>query len=105
MNNQNKLSNPNKIKLYDYLCRLEEELKGSFGKFNVSDNTLCAFLTINKIFRSYTETNKKKIGGYKYYILSNLQKPKKFKNIPGNDYAYLHLKHIRNAIAHGILYL
>ena len=102
MKQLNKLSNSNKILLYDYLCYLEKELKDSFGKFNIEDDNLCAFLDMNSIFiGSYTETNKKKIRNYKYFLLSNLRKPDKFKKIPDNDDAYLHLKHIRNAIAHG----
>jgi hypothetical protein len=98
----NKLSNPNKILLYDYLCHLEKELKSSFGEFDMDNNNLCAYLEKNSILLgSYTATNEKNKGGYKYFLLSNLRKPEKYKEIPGNDYAYLHLKHIRNAIAHG----
>ena len=98
----NKLSNPNKILLYSYLCNLEEELKDSFGEFNIKDKDLCTFLDKNRIFiGSYTEANEKKKGEFKYYMLSNLRKPDKHKEISGNAYAYLHLKHIRNAIAHG----
>ena len=48
-----------------------------------------------------SDKNEQKIGNYKYFLLSNLRKPDKFQNIAGNDYAFLHLKHIRNAIAHG----
>ena len=100
--NMNKLSNPNKIKLYDYLCLLERELKNTFGEFNVDDNTLCTFLENNSILLgSCTATNEKKKGMYKFFLLGDLRKPDKFKDIPGNDYAYLHLKHLRNAIAHG----
>lgn len=88
--------------LYDYLCHLERELKDSFGEFNVDDNNLCTFLKKNSILLgSYTTTNEKNKGGYKYYMLCNLRKPDKFKEISGNDYAFLHLKHLRNAIAHG----
>ena len=102
MKNMNKLSNPNKILLYDYLCLLEKELKGSFGEFDMDNYDLCSYLEKNSILLgSYTATNEKSKGGYKYFLLSNLRKPKKFKEIPDNDYAYLHLKHIRNAIAHG----
>ena len=98
----NKLSNPNKIMLYDYLCLLERELKNTFGEFNVDDNTLCTFLENNSILLgSRTATNEKNKGNYKFFVLSNLRKPDKFKGISGNDYAYLHLKHLRNAIAHG----
>ena len=102
MKNINKLSNANKVMLYDYLCHLERDLKDSFGEFNVDDNNLCTFLKKNGILLgSYTATNEKNKGGYKYYVLCNLRKPDKFKNISGNDYAFLHLKHLRNAIAHG----
>lgn len=98
----NKLSNANKIMLYDYLCHLERELNNTFGEFNVNDNALCAFLDNNSILLgSYTATNDKNKGRYKYFVLSNLRKPDKYKDKSGNDYAYLHLKHIRNAIAHG----
>ncbi|MCI7316071.1 MAG: hypothetical protein MR516_07480 [Bacteroidales bacterium] len=88
--------------LYDYLCLLERELKNTFGEFNVDDNALCTFLENNSILLgSCTATNKKNKGKYKFFVLSNLRKPDKFKDISGNDYAYLHLKHLRNAIAHG----
>ncbi len=98
----NKLSNPNKIKLYDYLCLLERELKNTFGEFNVDDNTLCTFLEKNSILLgSWSATNEKNKGKYKFFVFSNLRKPDKYKDISGNDCAYLHLKHIRNAIAHG----
>lgn len=102
MKNMNKLSNTNKILLYDYLCHLERELKNTFGVFNVDDKALCTFLEKNRILLgSYTATNEKNKGKYKFFVLSNLRKPEKYKYISGNDYAYLHLKHIRNAIAHG----
>ena len=88
--------------LYDYLCLLEKELKNTFGEFNVDDNTLCTFLENNSmLLGSCTATNEKKKGKYKFFVLSNLWKPDKFKDMSGNDYAYLHLKHLRNAIAHG----
>ena len=102
MKQLNKLSNPNKIKLYTYLCQLEVELKGSFGIFNIKDPNLNNFLEQEKLLLgSMSDKNEQKIGNYKYFLLSNLRKPDKFKNIAGNDYAFLHLKHIRNAIAHG----
>ena len=45
--------------------------------------------------------NEQKIGNYKYFLLSNLRKPDKFKNNAGNDHAFLQLKQKTNAIAHG----
>ena len=102
MKQLNKLSNPNKIKLYTYLCQLEVELKGSFGMFNIKDPNLNNFLEQEKLLLGrMSDKNEQKIGNYKYFLLSNLRKPDKFPNIAGNDYAFLHLKHIRNAIAHG----
>ena len=102
MKQNNKLSNPNKIKLYSYLCLLEDELKGTFGSYNDNSKQLVDFLEAEKIFlNSLTESNKKKCGQYKHFLLCNLRKPEIFKNITGNDKAYLYLKHIRNAIAHG----
>lgn len=102
MKQLNKLSNPNKIKLYTFLCLLEVELKGSFGIFNIKDPNLNNFLEQERLLLgSMSDKNEQKIRNYKYFLLSNLRKPDKFKNIAGNDYAILHLKHIRNAIAHG----
>lgn len=102
MKQLNKLSNPNKIKLYTYLCQLEMDLKGTFGKFNIKDPKFNNFLEQEKLLLgSLTEKNDQKMGNYKYFLLSNLRKPDKFKDVAGNDYAFLHLKHIRNAIAHG----
>ena len=102
MKQLNKLSNTNKIKLYTYLCQLEMDLKGTFGKFNIKDPKFNNFLEQEKLLLgSLTEKNDQKMGNYKYFLLSNLRKPDKFKYIAGNDHAFLHLKHIRNAIAHG----
>lgn len=102
MKQLNKLSNHNKIKLYTYLCQLEVDLKDSFGIFNIKDPKLNKFLEQEKLLLgSMTEKNEQEIGNYKYFLLSNLRKPDKFKDIVGNDHVFLHLKHIRNAIAHG----
>ena len=102
MKQLNKLSNHNKIKLYTYLCQLEVDLKDSFGIFNIKDPKLNKFLEQEKLLLgSMTEKNEQEMGNYKYFLLSNLRKPDKFKDIVGNDHVFLHLKHIRNAIAHG----
>lgn len=102
MKQLNKLSNHNKIKLYTYLCQLEVDLKDSFGIFNIKDPKLNKFLEQEKLLLgSMTEKNEQEIGNCKYFLLSNLRKPDKFKDIVGNDHVFLHLKHIRNAIAHG----
>ena len=102
MKQLNKLSNHNKIKLYTYLCQLEVDLKDSFGIFNIKDPKLNKFLEQERLLLgSMTEKNEQEIGNYKYFLLSNLRKPDKFKDIVGNDHVFLHLKHIRNAIAHG----
>ena len=102
MKQLNKLSNHNKIKLYTYLCQLEVDLKDSFGIFNIKDPRLNKFLEQEKLLLgSMTEKKEQEIGNYKYFLLSNLRKPDKFKDIVGNDHVFLHLKHIRNAIAHG----
>lgn len=102
MKQLNKLSNPNKIKLYTYLCQLEVELKDSFGTFNMKAPNLNNFLEQEKLLLgSLTEKNEQKMGNHKYFLLSNLRKPDKFKDVAGNDHAFLHVKHIRNAIAHG----
>ena len=102
MKQLNKLSNPNKIKLYTYLCQLEVDLKDSFGLFNIKDPKLNNFLEQEKLLLgSMTEKNEQKIGNYKYFLLSNIRKPDKFKDIAGNDHSFLHFIHIRNVIAHG----
>lgn len=73
MKQLNKLSNPNKIKLYTYLCQLEMDLKGSFGKFNIKDPKFNNFLEQEKLLLgSLTEKNEQKMGNYKYFLLSNL---------------------------------
>ena len=101
MDTLNKLSDPNKAKLYTYLCFLEEELKNSFGLFDIKSKTLNDYLEQERILLgSLSDSNKKKKGEYKYYLLCTLRKPDKYKNLTDNDQAYLHLKHIRNAIAH-----
>lgn len=40
MKQLNKLSNPNKVKPYTYLCQLEVELKNSFETLNIMDSEL-----------------------------------------------------------------
>lgn len=101
MNQLNKLSNPNKIELYTYLCMLEEELKNSFGLFDIKSTALNSFLGQERILLgSLCDSNEKKKGEYKYYLLCNLRKPDRYINAHNNDQAFLHLKHIRNAIAH-----
>ncbi len=63
MKQLNKLSNPNKIKLYTYLCQLEEDLKGSFGKFNIKDPMLNNFLEQEKLLLgSMMKKNEQKMG-------------------------------------------
>lgn len=99
MKQLDKLSNPNKVKLYTYLCQLEVDLKASFGTFNIKDTKLNSFLEQEKLLLgSMSDKKEQKIGNYKYYLLSNLRKPEKFKDIVGDNHAFLHLKHIRNAI-------
>ena len=73
MKQLNNLSNPNKIKLYTYLCQLEVELKGSFGIFNIKDPNLNNFLEQEKLLLGrMSDKNEQKIGNYKYFLLSNL---------------------------------
>lgn len=61
MKQLNKLSNPNKIKLYTYLCQLEVDLKGSFGTFNMKDPKFNNFLEQEKLLLgSLTEKHEKK---------------------------------------------
>ena len=57
MKQLNKLSNPNKIRLYTYLCQLEVDLKGSFGAFNIKDQELNSFLEQEKFFNSRVITD------------------------------------------------
>lgn len=102
MEQHNKLSDSNKVKLYTWLCQLEYELKNTFGMFDINSRDLKDFLEQERILLgSMSEKNEKEMRNYKYFLLCNLRKPDKFRNIAGNDHAFLHLKHIRNAIAHG----
>lgn len=102
MEQHNKLSDSNKVKLYTWLCQLEYELKNTFGMFDINSRDLKDFLEQERILLgSMSEKNEKEKRNYKYFLLCNLRKPEKYKNIIANDQAYLHLKHIRNSIAHG----
>ena len=93
MKQLNKLSNPYKVKLYTYLCQLEVDLKASFGTFNIKDTKLYSFLEQEKLLLgSMSEKNEHKNGNYKYYLLSNLRIPEKFKDIAGNDHAFFTLE-------------
>lgn len=105
MKQLNKLLNPNEMKLYTYLCQLEVDLKGPFGTFNIKDPRFNNFLEQEGLLLGgITEKNEYKIGKYKYFLLSNLQKTDKFKDIADNNHAFLHLKHKSNSIAHDMWY-
>ncbi len=61
MKQLNKLSNPNKVKLYTYLCQLKVDLKASFGMFNIKDTKHNSFLEQEKLLLgSMSEKNEQK---------------------------------------------
>lgn len=99
--NLNKLSEPNKARLYGCLCHLEKSLKDSYGHFDIEKESLKKFIDEKSLFMSsLCKRNEEKAQEYKNFLLVNSKKPEKFKDVAGNDLAYWYIKHIRNAIAH-----
>ena len=79
------------------ICFFSGDITRSGGTERVSvqlANALQKEHSYDICFMSLTEKNDQKMGNYKYFLLSNLRKPDKFKDVAGNDYAFLHLKHI-----------
>ena len=88
-----KLSKEDKIKLLDYLIEYEKHLKTA--RFDINDSALKSFCDDDNIFLGKLHnTNRKNVGGYSSYILSNFCK---------KDHALDILTHIRNSVAHGLI--
>lgn len=94
----NKISEADKAKMFDYLKDYQDNIKPNFGKYDLNDKKLQKFLSVNDIYLG--RMNKKceaKANKHQYFILYEQDKPKK----RDNDEVHHLLRHIRNSIAHG----
>lgn len=100
MTNNNKLSKDDIKHLYGYLCLYESELKVKAGSFNMEDDALYSFLKERNIYiGAQSKKDKKKANSSRNFILYCQRK----NNISGTDKVHHLLRHIRNAIAHGLI--
>ena len=92
--NENNLSKEDIGRLYNYLCRYEREIKYSYGHFDFNDIGFQEFCKENQIApkngRSHLPNK----------FAFHAEKPKRAQI---NDMAHHLLRHIRNAIAHGLV--
>lgn len=101
----NNLSKDTKVIFYDYICRYEEELSKGFGCFDWSNENLRHFIEEHRLVVGPDgKSNRKKIQMGREFILFDNKKPDK-KELKGmsNDTAHNLLRHIRNAMAHGLI--
>lgn len=100
-----KLSERNKVKIYDYISLYEWNISKRFGEFNLKDTDLISFRESNSILLgSLCNSNKDKIRKYKFFILWDDDKPSKYNKDVKNDSAHNLLRHIRNSMAHGLIF-
>lgn len=92
--NENNLSKDDINRLYNYICRYERDIKHSYGKFDFNNADFQNFCKDNQIApkngRSHLPNR----------FAFNAEKPKRSLV---NDMAHHLLRHIRNAIAHGLV--
>lgn len=101
---ENKLSDKNKTKFYDFIVQFEKEISSKFGHYNLNNKEILSYCNDNKILLGPSnKTNNGKIHQYKYFILWDDAKPTKYKNIKDNDSAHNLLRHLRNSMAHGYI--
>ena len=85
------------------MCLFEREISSQFGVFDINSPKLQKFLDEKSILicRLNKKDTKKK-SQFKYFVLYDDDKPKGSKE-KGNDSVHNLLRHIRNAIAHGLV--
>ena len=99
----NKLSESNRAKLYDFLCLFERKIFSLFGDFDIDSPKLQKFLDEKSILLGrLNKSDAKKKSQFKYFVLYDDDKPKGY-NEKKNDSVHNLLRHIRNAIAHGLV--
>lgn len=94
-----------KIKFYDFICSYEHEIGKDFGRFNWQDRNMQSYLHTNGlIVGSFCASNMKAIRNRKEYLLFDTKKPSKIE-LKGkqNDIVHNLLRHLRNAMAHGLI--
>ena len=85
------------------MCLFEREISSQFGVFDINSPKLQKFLDEKSILIGrLNKKDTKKKSQFKYFVLFDDDKPKRYKEI-ANDSAHNLLRHIRNAIAHGLV--
>lgn len=94
----NRISEADKAKMFDYLKEYQDNIKMNFGKYNLANKKLQKFLSVNDIYLGrLNKKSKSTVINHQYYILYEQTKPKN----KVNDEVHHLLRHLRNAIAHG----
>ena len=85
------------------MCLFEREISSQFGVFDINSLKLQKFLDEKSILIGrLNKKDTKKKSQFKYFVLYDDDKPKGSKE-KGNDSVHNLLRHIRNAIAHGLV--
>ena len=85
------------------MCLFEREISSQFGVFDINSPKLQKFLDEKSILIGrLNKKDTKKKSQFKYFVLYDDDKPKGSKE-KGNDSVHNLLRHIRNAIAHGLV--
>jgi len=67
---EQKLSDKNKVKIYDFISHYERYICTNFGNYNINDANIRDFIEKNRILLgTLCKTNFAKIGQYQYFIL------------------------------------
>ncbi len=95
-NNRNKLSEKDVCKLYAFLCEYEKDIKQNAGHYHTQDSSVKTFLSDNRIFIGSIAQKSAKQNYIRYDLRSG-------KTVSLDDVGHHILRHIRNAIAHGMI--
>lgn len=95
-NNRNKLNKEDVCRLYAFLCEYEADIKQQAGHYHIQDNSVKACLSKNDIFIGALA---KKTSKQNYICYDS----RSGRNASLDDVGHHILRHIRNAIAHGLI--
>ncbi len=95
-NNRNKLSEKDVCKLYAFLCEYEKDIKQNAGHYHIKDSSVKTFLSDNRIFIGSIAPKSAKQNYIRYDLRSG-------KIVSLDDVGHHIFRHIRNAIAHGMI--
>lgn len=95
-NNRNKLSEKDVCKLYAFLCEYEKDIKQNAGHYHIQDESVKTFLSKNSIFIGTMNKPTSRRNYIRYDLRSG-------KIVSLDDVGHHIFRHIRNAIAHGMI--